>query len=174
MTTTLYLAGISSLNIQNFDKHKLGISWPKGSFKMLGIWFSSTEYEVIRLNLNDKVERIKNIITAWSNIHLTMFGKILVLKTMVLSQILNVCSTEKKPEYFAKQVNKLFFQFLWGQGKRVKVKREVIINSKTLGGAKMIDDQNMICSMKVIWRKMFQPQKLNLKINEPCSMLCLY
>ena len=74
--TTLYLAGISSLNIQNVDKHKLGISWQKGSFKMLGIWFSSTEYEVIRLNLNDKVERIKNIITAWSNIHLTIFGKI--------------------------------------------------------------------------------------------------
>ena len=25
------------LNIQNVDKHKLGISWQKGSFKMLGI-----------------------------------------------------------------------------------------------------------------------------------------
>ena len=99
--TTLYLADISSLknsllllerfsvcsglnkdkteviplNIQNVDKHKLGISWQKGSFKILGIWFSSNEDEMIRLNLNDKVERIKNTITAWSNMHLTMFGK---------------------------------------------------------------------------------------------------
>ena len=87
--TTLYLADISSLknsllllerfavcsglcinkdkteviplNIQNVDKHKLGISWQKGSFKMLGIWFSSNEDEMIRLNLNDKVERIAGI-----------------------------------------------------------------------------------------------------------------
>ena len=60
-----------------------------------------------------------------------MFGKITVLKTMVLSQILNVCSTVYVPEYFIKQVDKLFFQFLLGQGKRAKVKREVLINSKT-------------------------------------------
>ena len=181
--TTLYLADISSLknsllllerfsvcsglcinkdkteviplNIQNVDKHKLGISWQKGSFKMLGIWFSSNEDEMIRLNLNDKVERIKNTIIAWSNMHLTMFGKITVLKTMVLSQILNVCSTVYVPEYFIKQVDKLFFQFLWGQGKRAKVKREVMINSKTQGGAKMIDFQNMIYSMKALWIKRF-------------------
>ena len=54
------------------------------------------------------------------------------------------------PEYFIKQVDKLFFQFLWGQGSTAKVKREVMVNFKTLGGAKMIDVQNMICSMKVL------------------------
>ena len=98
--TTLYLADISSLknsllllerlsvcsglcinkdkskviplNIQNVEKHKLGISWQKRSFKILCIWFSSNEDENIWLNLNDKVERIKDTITTWSNIHLTM------------------------------------------------------------------------------------------------------
>ena len=130
---------IIPLNIQNVDKYKLGISWQKGNFKMLGIWFSSNEDEMIQLNLNDKIEGIKNTIAAWSNMHSTMFGKIIVLKTMVLSQILNVCSTVYIPEYFIKQIDKLFLQFVWGQGKRTKVKREVIINSKTLGGAKMID-----------------------------------
>ena len=48
-----------------------------------------------------------------------------------------------------------FFQFLWGQGKRAKVKREVMINSKTLGGAKMIDFKNIIFSMKALWIKRF-------------------
>ena len=59
------------LNIQNVDKHKSGISWQKGSFIMLGIWFSSNEDEVIQLNLNDKIERIKNTISTWLNMHLT-------------------------------------------------------------------------------------------------------
>ena len=122
---------------------------------MLGIWISSNEDEMIQLNLSDKVERIKNTVTTWSNMHLTMFEKITVLKTMLLSQILNVYSTVYIPEYFIKQVDELFFQFLWGQGKRAKVKREVMINSKTLGGAKMIDFQNMICSMKALWTKRF-------------------
>ena len=30
-----------------------------------------------------------------------------------------------------------------------------MINSKTIGGAKMIDFQNMICSMKALWIKRF-------------------
>ena len=181
--TTLYLADISSLknallllerfsvcsglcinrdkteviplNIQNVDTYKLGIFWQKGSFKMLGIWFSSNEDEMIWLNVNDKVERTKNTITTWSNMHLTMFGKITVLKTMVLSQILNVCSTVYVPEFFIKLIDKLFLPFLWGQGKRAKVKREVMINSKTLDGAKMINFQNMICSRKALWIKGF-------------------
>ena len=76
---------------------------------MLGIWFSSNEDEMIQLTLNDKVEGIKNAIAAWSNMHLTMFGEITVLKTMVLNQILNVCSTVYIPKYLIKQVDKLFF-----------------------------------------------------------------
>ena len=121
------------------------------------------EDDMIRLNLNTKVKRIKNTITTWSNMYLKMFGKITVLKTMVLSQILNVCSTVYIPEYFIKQVDKYYFQFLWGQGKRAKVKTEVMISSKTLGGAKMIDFQSMICSMKALWIKRFLSS--TLKIN---------
>ena len=37
---------------------------------------------MIRLNLNDKVERIKYTIATWSNMHLTMFRKVTVLKTL--------------------------------------------------------------------------------------------
>ena len=71
------------------------------------------------------------------------------------------------PEYFIKQVDKLFFQFLWGQRKGAKVKCEVMINSQTLGGTKMIDFQNMIFSMKALGIKRFLtlPSFLNLKIN---------
>ena len=110
------------INVQPFVNNNLGISWQKGSFKLLGIWFSSNENKMIELTLNDKLERIKNSIMAWSNIKLAMFGKIIVLKTMVLSQILNICSTVYMPDYFIKQVDSIFFQFLWGQGKRAKVK----------------------------------------------------
>ena len=43
------------------------------------------------------------------------------------------------PDYFVTQVDHIFLQFMWGQGKRSKVRRDVIINDKSLGGAKMID-----------------------------------
>ena len=75
---------------------------------------------MIRLNLNDRVERIKNTITTWSNMHLTMFGKITVLKTTVLGQMLNVCSTVYVPEYFIKQPDTLFFQLSVGARKEGK------------------------------------------------------
>ena len=55
------------------------------------------------------------------------------------------------PTDFIKEVDQLLFTFLWGEGKRPKVKRSVITNDISLGGLKMVDFRNTIKSLKIVW-----------------------
>ena len=65
-------------------------------------------------------------------------GKIVVLKSLVVSQLVYVLSSLLLNEKAIKEVNKLFFSFLWN-GKGDKIKRNTIINDYSNGGFKMID-----------------------------------
>ena len=49
-------------------------------------------------------------------------------------------------------MDSMCFEFLWGKGKRPKVKKGVVINSIERGGIKMIHFKNMVTSLKAIWR----------------------
>ena len=53
-----------------------------------------------------------------------------------------------------KEVNKLFYTFLWN-GKGDKIKRDVMINDYPNGGLKMIDIQSFSKSLKVTWIKKY-------------------
>ena len=102
-----------------------GVSWKCGNFKMLGVWFSQDEKEMTHLNLNERLEKMKRIINIWTCGGLTIFGRVLILKTLVLSQIINICSVIYVPESFISLVDDIFFEFLWGKYKRHKVKKRL-------------------------------------------------
>ena len=69
-----------------------------------------------KLNLENKLDEIKKNINCWSCRNLTLFGKVVILKTLVLSQIVNICSVIYVPDNFIKEVDALFFNFY---GKKV-------------------------------------------------------
>ena len=64
----------------NLDQ-SLGITWQYGSFKMLGVWFNSDEKQVIAMNLDEKLQKIKNIMKLWSCQNLTIHEKVAILNT---------------------------------------------------------------------------------------------
>ena len=53
-----------------------------------------------------------------------------------------------------KEVNKLFYVFLWNR-KGDKIKRDIIINDYSNGGLKMIDIQSFSTSLKATWIKKY-------------------
>ena len=127
---------VFSVNHDSNLGNSLGISWRKNTFKALGVWFSLDENEMTKLNLENKLDEIKKIINCWSCRNLTLFGEVVILKTLVLSKIVNIFSVIYVPDNFIKEVDALFFEFLWGKGKRPKVKKEITINDKVRGGIK--------------------------------------
>ena len=65
----------------------------------------------------------------WSQRDLSIVGKINIIKTIVISKLVFICSVMNTPKDFSKEVNKITFDFIWGH-KPAKIKQK---NSWGLG-----------------------------------------
>ena len=128
--------------------------WPRYKVKALGVWFSIDPEETAALNYNEKVDKVRNILSCWKYRRLTLFGKIAVLKSLVASQLVYILSPLRTNEKAIKEVNKLFYTFLWNE-KGDKIKRDIMINDYSNGGLKMIDIQSFNKSLKATWVKKY-------------------
>ena len=84
---------------------------------------------------------MKKILNSWSARRLTLLGKIAIIKSLAISQIVYALSSLPTPESLLKEINSLLYEFLW-DGKGDKVKRTQIINKYDEGGLKMVDSEN--------------------------------
>ena len=91
------------------------LKWLKYKVKTLGVWLSVDPEETAALNYNDKLDKVRNILSCWNYRRLTMIGKIAVLKSLVASQLVYVLSPLRTNAKAIKEVNKLFYSFLWNE-----------------------------------------------------------
>jgi hypothetical protein len=124
---TLYLfdafASISSLKV-NYDKTEalwIGssktsniilssnehITWAKGKVYALGVWFSTFDENAFYVNFSEKIVRIKNILNSWSARRLTLLGKITIIESLAVSQIVYVLSSLSTHQGALKEINTL-------------------------------------------------------------------
>ena len=136
--------------LANIDTHGLTIT--RKPFKLLGVWFSKDKQEMLSKNLEEKYENMVKILNIWFSRNLSVDGKIVVLKSLVLSLILNTISVVYVPQHVINKIDKLFFDFLWGKGK-VMVKRSTIIAKVEVGGLNMLDFHSMVSAIKIMWVK---------------------
>ena len=92
------------------------------------------------------------MLSNWSARRLTLLGRIAILKSLVVSQIVYVLSSPPTPQGVIKEINFLLYDFLW-DGKSDKIKRTEMINIYSKGGLKMIDIQSFNQSLKMKWVK---------------------
>jgi len=65
------------------------------------------------------------MLSNWSARRLTLLGRIAILKSLAVSQILYVLSSLPTPQGVIKEINSLLYHFLW-DGKSDKIKRTEI------------------------------------------------
>ena len=85
--------------------------------KSLGIYFGKDRKYIEDLNWKPKLIKSERILDCWKVRKLTYYGKITIIKTVGVSQILYNAYCIKVREYVIKDVNKMLFKFLWGSGK---------------------------------------------------------
>ena len=88
------------------------MSWHKGPFKTLGVWLTNNNGEMFNSNFRDKLSHIKHILNIWSNQSLSLKGKVTIIKSLVISKIVNICSMIYVPTDFIKEVDQLLFTFV--------------------------------------------------------------
>ena len=106
------------------------------------------------LNFQEKTEKVHNVLKNWQYRRLSLLGKITISKSLVASQLVNVFSPLQTNHQAIKELNEVFYHFLW-DGKPDKIKRNIVINKYSDGGLKMIDLLSFKKSLKTIWIKKY-------------------
>eukprot|EP00057_Strongylocentrotus_purpuratus_P026288 XP_011680762.1 PREDICTED: uncharacterized protein LOC583642 [Strongylocentrotus purpuratus] len=145
---------------QRYPFCEKGLKWNKFTFKTLGIHFSLTTDHLYDLNHKIKLKSIENTLNCWRARNLSLVGKICVVKTLLLPQVLYFFSVLciKIPKKFFRQLNTILYKFIWNGGSD-RVKRRLMCNDYSLGGLKMIDPYTFSIAQKMSWVKMLLDDK---------------
>ena len=128
-----------------------GIKWPNEPIKALGVYYSYDPKLLLEKNFIEKLDTIKKLINIWSSRGLSLYGKVTIIKSLIIPKFVYVSSLLPTPKEVIKQLNQLLFKFLW---KGVdKVTRLSAINEYENGGLKMIDFETMVKSLRLTWLK---------------------
>ena len=165
--TILEYAKFSGLSM-NFDKTKvvwfgcehpnntvylpeLYFEWNPESFKILGITFTTDLKNISDINILQKMNSMIFELNQWRKRDLTPFGKVTVIKTLVISKIVHILISLPSPSpKILNELNKLFYDFLW-DGKPDKIKRSVSKTKINKGGIGMIDVHIFDKALKLTW-----------------------
>ena len=123
------------------------------SLKILGITFTNNNINITHNNFTPKLIQIEKEVSQWQRRHITPLGRIVVIKSLLLSKLVHIftalpnpCSTD------IKKLERLLFSFLWGS-KRDPVKRNKACQRYENGGLQMVDIEAFVKSMKLTWLK---------------------
>ena len=120
--------------------------------KILGVIFENGKHASdIEENWTGRIKTIKQLINVWSKRDLSIIGKILIVKTFLVSKLIYIMQSIGIPDKFLMEIQRLFYKFIWQRkcsNKKAfeKVKRVVMEGNIDTGGLKMvnlIDMQNM-------------------------------
>ena len=124
------------------------IKWARR--KALGIWFSTCKGETVKLNYDERKEKLDKLIENWQFRRLTLLGKITVIKSLLASQLVYILTPLPTQQKALEEINRALYTFLW-DGRGDKIKRTEMIDDYEKGGLKMLDIQIFNRALKSIW-----------------------
>ena len=127
------------------DKH-----FSENPIKCLGVHVGKNSCDLEALNWQGKIAKIKHTLDLWKMRNLTLYGKVVVIKHLVTSQLVYMATAVPVPFEIIKKVNQLIYAFLWNS-KREKVKRTVCHNPRIEGGLGMVDLHSKCRSLRLSW-----------------------
>ena len=125
---------------------KYSLEWNVTEFRLLGVIFSVDLNNMSKLNFDPLKETINKILNQWRRCSLTPLGKITVLKTLILSNFIHLFTTlPSPPDTFLRNLNTIFFSFLW-DNKPEKISRKTVKSDYKYGGLRMVDIHHFMIS----------------------------
>ena len=115
-------------------------------------------------NYADKLAKVSNSLGCWELRRLSLLGKITVLKSLIVSQLVYILSPLPTNQRVLEEINTLFFNFLWN-GKGDKIKRNTMISDYSEGGLRMIDLISFNKALKSTWVKKYLDPENHVKWN---------
>ena len=134
---------------------ELNFEWNPVDFNILGVIFTTDLKNITDKNIERKLKDMQNEINKWTKRDLTPFGKVTVIKSLVISKIVHILLALPSPsEKLFKRIENMLFDFLW-DGKPDKIKRTIAKKKLEKGGLGMIDIKLFEKSLKLTWVRRF-------------------
>ena len=127
------------------------LKWGADTFEMLGIKFLSDMKQITKHKYEQKIIEMKNLIKIWSIRKLTVLGRIVVFKSLVIPKITHLLISLPNPsEQTIQQIKELAFKCIW-QNKPAIIKREILTQTYPNGSIKMLNIQHFMTALKSTW-----------------------
>ena len=97
-----------------------GIKFTNKAVRCLGIYVGHDKNECHDRNWTDRINKLMKVFERWKHRHLTLFGKILIVKSLAASLLVHPMSILSTPNEVLKEIEKLIFKFLWDAKDRIK------------------------------------------------------
>ena len=91
----------------------LGIKWPNEPIKALGVYYSYDKKLLHEKKFIGKLDRVKKLVNIWSARGLSLYGKVTVIKSLIIPKFVCVSSFLTMPKGIIKELNQLIIKFLW-------------------------------------------------------------
>jgi exonuclease III len=123
------------------------------SIKICGITFSNNSAVEYQRNVLDKITKLEKQIVMWLPRHLSVEGKLTIVKTFGLSQLIFSLQMCKIEDYDVNKVESIIYRFLWnkkwvGNAAPDRIKRVVLKQSYENGGLNAPDIRNLDMALK--------------------------
>ena len=126
------------------------INFTDKPIKVLGVYFGLNKEECNKLNWESKMNKAKNLMKSWEKRHLSIMGKILIIKTLIIPQFTYIASVTFLSKEQIAELEKEIYKFIWN-GKRDRVKRQTLIADFEKGGLNMIDVKSYFKALIAKW-----------------------
>ena len=104
------------------------------------------------MNFNLKVQKLQTNLDIRKSRGLTLYGKVLIIKSLGLSTLIYSISNVNVPKEIVSMVKDKLFRFLW-KNKKDKIKRTSMYQHLSTGSLRMVDIEPTIKSLRLAWIK---------------------
>ena len=151
-------------HLRNPICQNLDIQWSRAPITYLGIKITNDpNINTAQLNYNEKLDKMKSRMAPWVGRGLTPYGRIHLLKTELMSQLVYLMTVLPAPQKtYIEQVERKMFEFIWG-GKKDRIKRMTLKSKYKYGGLNVPDLALQALSLKITWIKRYLDENNNAK-----------
>ena len=115
------IACLGSLKETFFQIEGKNIKFSKDHIKILGVVIpiDGNYKDTITKNFNGKITTIKSILKKWEKRKLTLYGNVIILKSLIVPQLIYLLTNLPNPntKYF-EEIEDIIIKFLWDGKKR--------------------------------------------------------
>ena len=129
------------------------VNWTNDPLLILGVNVTQSRKDLVEANFPQLLTKIQNVSKIWKMRNLTIYGKILLAKSLLISQLTYKLSLLPTPsKEYLKEVNSLISNFIWND-KPPRIAKDILLLPLEKGGLKLTDIVFQEKGLKISWVK---------------------